>query len=187
MRSREEIQPSLRVVQAAKAAEAGDGWTDLGKLWGMSNSGALMWCRTYVPRDVFEKIAENGNAKRKAKTYKPELREQVVKLREEEGLTFKQISERINLHIWRVHTIYYEVVHRRAYIGKPQTTTAPAPKPFRGPNQECRKATYHRGRLTECGAPTKGKTYCPKCAHGLVAMFDPPPKKRNTASASAAA
>jgi hypothetical protein len=52
-----------RVDQAYAAAENGDGWTDLGRLWGdMSSSGALMWCRNHVPLSVMHQIGRNGLA-----------------------------------------------------------------------------------------------------------------------------
>lgn len=49
-----------RIEQAYAAAEAGEGWTALGRLWETSNAGALMWARTHLPKDVLRKIGENG-------------------------------------------------------------------------------------------------------------------------------
>lgn len=50
-------------------------------------------------------------------------------------------------------------------------------------NESCRKLTYENGAVYECGAPTKGKVYCPACAMHLITMLDrklpvaPKPKK----------
>lgn len=49
-----------RVNDAYASAEAGQGWTEVGRKWGMSKSGALMWCRDHLPAEVFHKIGRNG-------------------------------------------------------------------------------------------------------------------------------
>ena len=39
-------------------------------------------------------------------------------------------------------------------------------------NEFCRKITYHGGDTYECGAPTKGATYCPACQTRLITLTD---------------
>lgn len=46
-------------------------------------------------------------------------------------------------------------------------------------NTICRKITYRDGVAHECGAPTKGHTYCPDCRTHLVTMLDPPVRVAN--------
>ena len=59
-----------RVEQAYAAAEAGDGWVKLGRLWGVSNACALQWCQGRVPADICAKIAANGTASRETGNYR---------------------------------------------------------------------------------------------------------------------
>jgi len=49
-----------RIEQAYAAAEAGDGWVKLGRLWGVTNSCALQWSQTRLPAEVWKKIGQNG-------------------------------------------------------------------------------------------------------------------------------
>lgn len=44
----------------------------------------------------------------------------------------------------------------------------------RAPNEFCRKITFRDGDTYECGAPTKGRTYCAKCQTHLVTLLDRP-------------
>lgn len=59
-----------RIEQAYAAAEAGDGWVKLGRLWGCSNACALQWCQGKVPADICAKIAKNGTASRETGNYR---------------------------------------------------------------------------------------------------------------------
>lgn len=59
-----------RVEQAYAAAESGDGWVKLGRLWGCSNACALQWCQGKVPADICAKIAANGTASRETGNYR---------------------------------------------------------------------------------------------------------------------
>lgn len=59
-----------RTEQAYAAAEAGDGWVNLGKLWGCSNACALQWCQGRVPQEICAKIAANGTAARETGNYR---------------------------------------------------------------------------------------------------------------------
>lgn len=49
-----------RIAEAYAAAENGDGWVNLGRLWGMSNASALMWCQSRLPEAIWKKIGQNG-------------------------------------------------------------------------------------------------------------------------------
>lgn len=76
MKSRVQIRSEWikeRVAQAHAAAERGDGWIELGKLWGASNASALQWCQQRVAPDICNKIGMNGRKRReghKARTYR---------------------------------------------------------------------------------------------------------------------
>lgn len=49
-----------RIEQAYAAAEAGEGWLNLGRLWNVTNSAAMQWCQSRIPADIYAKIGRNG-------------------------------------------------------------------------------------------------------------------------------
>ena len=49
-----------RINEAYEAAANGEGWVHLGRLWGMTNASALMWCQSHVPEAIWKKIGQNG-------------------------------------------------------------------------------------------------------------------------------
>ena len=53
-----------RIAQAYAAAENGDGWIELGKLWGASNASAHQWCQPRLPPEICQKIGMNGRVGR---------------------------------------------------------------------------------------------------------------------------
>jgi len=49
-----------RINEAYDAAANGEGWVHLGRLWGMTNASALMWCQSHVPEEIWKLIGQNG-------------------------------------------------------------------------------------------------------------------------------
>lgn len=67
------------------------------------------------------------------------------------------------------------------YHGRPRLVD-PRPAVARAANEACRKLAYRDGVIAECGAPTKGRTYCEDCRTHLVTMLDPPVRVANAPS-----
>ena len=68
-----EERTAERIQQAHDAARTGDGWVELGAVWGMTSAGALMWCRNHVPAPVMQQIARNGINQRAKRAGRPRI------------------------------------------------------------------------------------------------------------------
>lgn len=56
-----------RVEQVYAAADNGQGWKDLSRLWSVTNACALQWAGRHVPADVCKRVGQNGLRAREGK------------------------------------------------------------------------------------------------------------------------
>ena len=68
-----EERTAERIQQAHDAARTGDGWVELGAVWGMTSAGALMWCRNKVSEQIMKQIARNGIDQRAKRAGRPRI------------------------------------------------------------------------------------------------------------------